>query len=58
MRTTFRLALAALLLCAVPRPSRAQDEYGAKGLFPVYDHAGTWLIYDKTSKSDAVFLPL
>lgn len=53
MRTTLRLALAALLLCAVPRPSRAQDEYGAKGLFPVYDHAGTWLIYDKTSKKGA-----
>ncbi len=53
VRATFRLALAALLLCAAWRPSSAQDEYGAKGLFPVYDHAGTWLIYDRASKKSA-----
>ncbi|OGR99867.1 MAG: hypothetical protein A2V88_08595 [Elusimicrobia bacterium RBG_16_66_12] len=47
------IILAALLLGALPRPARAQDEYGAKGLFPVYDHAGTWLVYDKTSKKGA-----
>lgn len=47
------VVLAALLLGALLGPARAQDEYGAKGLFPVYDHAGTWLVYDKTSKRGA-----
>ena len=50
---TSGVLLAALLLAAVPRPSRAQDEYGAKGLFPVYDHAGTWIVYDKTTQKGA-----
>lgn len=45
--------IATLLLCALSCPSRAQDEYGAKGLFPVYDHAGTWLVYDKASRKGA-----
>lgn len=42
------LLTAAVLAAALARPAAAQDEYGAKGLFPVYDSAGTWLIYDKT----------
>lgn len=48
------LALAAVLLvCALPRPSLAQDEYGSKGLFPVYDNGRTWFIYDKTARKGA-----
>lgn len=50
---TLSLSLAAALLCAAPRPAPAQDEYGAKGLYPVYGHSGTWLIYDKTTKKGA-----
>ena len=47
-----RVALLAAMLvmtAASARPAAAQDEYGAKGLFPVYDVGGHWLIYDKTT---------
>jgi hypothetical protein len=43
------LPLLFILLAAGPRPALAQDEYGAKGLFPVYDVGGHWLVYDKTT---------
>jgi len=36
---------AALLACALP--ARAQEAYGAKGLFPVYETTGQWVIFDK-----------
>ncbi len=42
--------LTALLLAAASiNRACAQDAYGAKGLFPVYDVGGRWLIYDKTT---------
>lgn len=45
-----RNALAALtLLAGLALPARAQDDYGAKGLFPAYDVGGHWLVYDKTT---------
>jgi hypothetical protein len=46
-----RAVLLALLaaFAAAARPAAAQDEYGAKGLFPVYNVGGHWLIYDKTT---------
>jgi hypothetical protein len=43
------LASLLLLAAAAARPAAAQEEYGAKGLFPVYDVGGHWLIYDKTT---------
>lgn len=43
------LAAMLVLAAAAARPAAAQDEYGAKGLFPVYDVGGHWLIYDKTT---------
>ena len=44
--------IAAVLLAAgfTSRSAAAQEEYGAKGLFPVYDVDGPWLIYDKTGQ--------
>lgn len=39
------LPLLALSLLAAP--ARAQDAYGAKGLFPVYKSGNQWVIYDK-----------
>jgi hypothetical protein len=47
------LAAMLVLASASPRPASAQDEYGAKGLFPVYDVGGHWLIYDKTTRAGA-----
>ena len=44
------LLLPALLAGALARPAAAQEEYGARGLFPVYDYAGQWTIYDKTAQ--------
>lgn len=49
-----RLALSTVLLLAAAvlvRPAAAQDKYGARGLFPVYDVDGHWLIFDKTVES-------
>lgn len=40
---------ALLAAAALARPAAAQDEYGAKGLFPVYEYGGQWLVYDKTT---------
>lgn len=40
-----RLALlSAFLACG---PVAAQEEYGAKGLFPVYETSGQWVVFDK-----------
>ncbi len=39
--------LAALLACCIAAPARAQEAYGAKGLFPVYETSGQWVIFDK-----------
>lgn len=47
------LAALLFLTAAAPRPAAAQDEYGSKGLFPVYDVGGHWLIYDKTTRPGA-----
>lgn len=49
MRAALLAVLAALAAASLPRPAAAQDEYGAKGLFPAYDSGGRWLIYDKTT---------
>ena len=45
------LAATLFLAAAAAVPAAAQDEYGAKGLFPVYDVGGHWLIYDKTTSA-------
>jgi hypothetical protein len=41
--------LAFLLAAALVRPAAAQEQYGAKGLFPAYNVGGHWLVYDKTT---------
>lgn len=41
-------ALALLLLLAAP--AAAQEEYGARGVFPVYDVGAQWAVFDKTGK--------
>lgn len=46
-----RLLLALLVLSALAAPARAQDEYGARGLFPVYKSGNQWVIFDKPRKS-------
>jgi hypothetical protein len=44
-----RALLAALTLaCAVP--ARAQEAYGAKGIYPIYETAGQWVIFDKNPR--------
>jgi hypothetical protein len=48
MRTGLLVPMLVLALLSA-RSAVAQDEYGAKGLFPVYDVEGHWLIYDKTT---------
>ena len=45
-----RLA-ALVLLAASSLPSRAQDEYGAKGLYPVYEAGPQWVVYDKVRRA-------
>jgi hypothetical protein len=40
--------LAALFLTCATAPVRAQVEYGAKGIYPVYEAAGQWEIFDKS----------
>jgi hypothetical protein len=49
-----RLALLLLCVLALAAPSSAQDEYGARGLFPVYKSGNQWVIFDKPRKSGAV----
>ncbi len=40
-----------LLAAALASPSAAQDEYGSRGLFPVYQSGNQWLIFDKSHTS-------
>ena len=47
------LLAAVLAAAALAVPARAQDEYGAKGLFPVYRSGIQWVIFDKPRKSGA-----
>lgn len=46
-----RLALVLLAVIALASPSAAQDEYGSRGLFPVYKSGNQWVIFDKPRKS-------
>lgn len=50
--------LCALLWLWAPAPVRAQEEYGAKGLYPVYETGGQWLIFDKNPKKGKAALAL
>ena len=47
-----RTALFLLLAATAPRAA-AQDEYGARGLFPVYRSGIQWLVYDKPRKGSS-----
>ena len=49
-----RLVLVLLALIALAPPSSAQDEYGSRGLFPVYKAGNQWVIFDKPRKSGKV----
>lgn len=49
-----RLALLLLAAAALASPSAAQDEYGSRGLFPVYQSGNQWVIFDKPRKGGAV----
>jgi hypothetical protein len=49
MRARSASILLATLIAVAARPASAQEEYGAKGLFPTYNVGGHWLIYDKTT---------
>jgi hypothetical protein len=40
-------ALLAALALACAASARAQEAYGAKGIYPVYETAGQWVIFDK-----------
>lgn len=46
-----RLAFLLLFVLALASPSAAQDDYGARGLFPVYKSGNQWVIFDKPRKS-------
>lgn len=46
-----RLALLLLAVLALAAPAAAQDEYGSRGLFPVYKSGNQWVIFDKPRKS-------
>jgi hypothetical protein len=49
-RVLAKSAILLLLLAACgARNAAAQDDYGAKGLYPTYNVGGHWLIYDKTT---------
>lgn len=45
-----RIAAIVLACAAFCAPARAQDEYGARGLFPVYVSGPQWVIFDKPRK--------
>lgn len=47
----FPLWVPAALLLAAPNAA-AQERYGAKGIFPVYEKDGQWLVFDKSQKKD------
>ena len=40
-------ALLAALVLACAAPGRGQEVYGAKGIYPVYETAGQWVVFDK-----------
>lgn len=44
------LLAAALLAFPGAAPAAAQEEYGARGIFPVYDVGAQWAVFDKTTK--------
>jgi len=41
------------LLCLPAVASHAQEDYGTKGIFPVYETSGQWVIFDKRRASSA-----
>ena len=45
-----RLLALVTLLAGLAAPSFAQDEYGSRGLFPVYQSGNQWVIFDKPRK--------
>ena len=47
MRPSFFFIGLAILAATLRAPARAQDAYGARGLFPVYQSGSQWLIFDK-----------
>lgn len=46
-------ALLLLLALAAPRPAAAQEDYGAKGIYPVYEAGGQWVVFDKKASRKA-----
>ncbi|MFA6003787.1 MAG: hypothetical protein WC881_06940 [Elusimicrobiota bacterium] len=50
--------IAAVLLALTLAPAQAQEEYGAKGIYPVYETSGQWLIFDKNPKKTKGSNPL
>ena len=40
----------AVLALACASPGRAQEAYGSKGIYPVYETAGQWVIFDKAPR--------
>lgn len=42
--------LALLLTAFLSAPAAAQEEYGARGIFPVYDVGAQWAVFDKITK--------
>lgn len=50
MKSGLLAALFALLPNLMPLRAQAQDAYGAKGIYPVYENSGQWLIFDKAPK--------
>lgn len=51
-------ALIALSALAAARPAAAQDQYGSRGIFPVYEASGQWTVFDKDPKLSARKLAL
>lgn len=41
---------ALLLTALLAAPAAAQEEYGARGIYPVYDVGAQWAVFDKTTK--------
>lgn len=45
-----RGVLLAAVMTFTGSSSRAQENYGAKGIYPVYEQSGSWLIFNKTAR--------
>ncbi|MEK7388525.1 MAG: hypothetical protein AAB036_02380 [Elusimicrobiota bacterium] len=58
MRIFSLLAACCLLSSFFPCAARAQEAYGARGLFPVYQSGEQWLIFDKPRASSDQSAPL